>query len=82
LVFRLLMTTITMRHAMSSGTTLPRWATKQAEDAVSLVLSVYNDHGQLVSQPIWRLCQNLIAQVCKFSLLSLNQYTKPGFRFR
>lgn len=63
LVFRLIMTTITLRHSTSSTGNLPRSAVVRAQTVVQFVKNIYRDHGEIVARPLWRLLQNLIAQV-------------------
>ena len=57
------MTTITMRHSVAVAANLARSVIGQAQAAVDLVVSVYKQHGEAVNRSVWRLVQNLVAQV-------------------
>ncbi|XP_076820278.1 condensin-2 complex subunit D3-L-like [Clavelina lepadiformis] len=82
LVFRLLMTTITMRHAVvaSSGKNLPRRVFQQSEAVMDLVSAVYREHGDKVAHSARALMQNVIAQ-CPERIEAKNHVSSLVFKF-
>ena len=63
LVLRLLMTTVTMRYAVSTSGNVPRIFVKRSEAAVVLMHSIYGEHEEKVESALKAMMQNLIAQV-------------------